>query len=188
MAFRFQATNVFLTYSQCPISKEQLLLYIRSIIQIKEYCIAEEQHQDGRPHLHVFLQLTTRLNTTRPRYFDVTHEGIVYHPNTQAVKSIKNVSEYITKDDNYIFSDKFKNLQQPQTWSDMVQAENGPQFMQLMKQHYPKEYILQHQHLEYYAQKHFNHDIKLYEPVTPPTPFVTTAAMDNWIATEMPKV
>lgn len=105
--FRFKAGCVFLTYSQCPLSKE--MTAVKFLGDLKwpspdfkaqmRIAIARENHQDGNHHLHVLVEFPNVMSTSDPRFFDLCHEGVVYHPNIQAPRSKAAVADYITKDD-----------------------------------------------------------------------------------------
>ena len=92
--FRIQTSTLFLTYAQCPLSKEALLEALSEKLLIKEYAIAQELHANGDPHLHAFIKLTNKLNTRDVRFADIGD----YHPNITRPRSIKNVIDYIMKD------------------------------------------------------------------------------------------
>lgn len=49
---------------------------------IKVYIIGTEKHEDGNDHLHVYLELNEKMNSTNPRVFDlVSEDKQSYHPN-----------------------------------------------------------------------------------------------------------
>lgn len=103
--FRLQAKRLFLTYSQCPLAREDVLLRLGSLLlpnTIKAHLIARETHADGNTHLHVFLELTDRFETRDARFFDLpdpTTPQKTHHPNTQAVRSPTAVQAYLLKED-----------------------------------------------------------------------------------------
>jgi len=81
-AFRIQYKFIGLTYSQCPIEKEVLLERLQGILslsgyQLVTYYIVQEFHQDGRPHLHAWIELGQKPNIQNCNYFDIDE----YHPN-----------------------------------------------------------------------------------------------------------
>lgn len=96
---RWRGKRFFLTYPRCNLAKEDLLSELQKSnnFSIQDWCIAEEKHQDGTPHLHAYLHLATALDTRNQRIFDVLN----FHPNIQAVRSIAAVVKYIRKDKNY---------------------------------------------------------------------------------------
>lgn len=138
--FRIHSKQLFLTYPQCPISKEDALEQLKNICPVKDYVIASEMHQDGHYHLHCFIKLSVDLDTSNPRYFDlrgptqqqpnpqpnllgpgVAHfvgasplQTTVYHGNYQGCRSPKKVMKYCTKDGNYISN--FDVAEMMNTW------------------------------------------------------------------------
>jgi Geminivirus Rep catalytic domain./RNA helicase. len=59
--------------------------------------IARELHEDGSPHIHVYLLLETDYNCRSCRYWDLGG----YHGNYQHAKSYTAVVQYIKKDKDY---------------------------------------------------------------------------------------
>lgn len=185
MVFRFQAINVFLTYPQCNLSKERVLELIKLIRPVKDYCVAQEQHADGTPHIHAWFNFVTKCNTENQNYFDI--EG--FHPNIQKPRSIKSVQEYITKDENYIHSPKYKDLAEKKPWSEMGNdCTTVNEFMEQVKENHPKEFWLHNRQLRDAAELYFKQQSNVHEPITPPMPMIPTAEMENWVTTELPKV
>lgn len=96
MSFRLDAKSFFLTYPQCPLSKAEVLEELeKKPVSIKYYCIAQELHADGNPHIHVLLLLELKKHTTNPKYFDI----LGHHGNYQAARSKEKIYDYITKAD-----------------------------------------------------------------------------------------
>lgn len=105
--FRLQARSVFLTYPMCPIEPNQMLVYLQTMYPIKQYYIGRELHENGEPHLHAAITFERKISTRNPRVFDVTHEGVLYHPNIQKPRNWDAVVKYVTKDGNYIDGEEF---------------------------------------------------------------------------------
>jgi len=104
MTFRIYSKQFFLTYPKCPLRPTLALEMIALIISgksrdIEEYILAQEKHQDGTDHLHVYLKLDERLNVRDATLFDLDGE---YHGNYQAVRSPAKVKKYCIKGGNYI--------------------------------------------------------------------------------------
>lgn len=99
MNFQICSKRLFLTYPECPITKERALEVLQAKIPtIDKYVIASEKHQNGNDHLHCYLELTEQLRSRDSRFADI--EG--YHGNYQGCRSTKNVAKYVTKEDNFI--------------------------------------------------------------------------------------
>lgn len=95
----------FLTYSQCPIDKhtglrlikEKFLLWTGS--SVKKYIVAEEKHEDGGDHLHIYADLGESI---RIKVDSNCLDFENFHPNIQAVKSPKRCQAYCKKNNNYV--------------------------------------------------------------------------------------
>lgn len=93
----------FLTYPQCNVTPEDLLLLLKAIPNtpaIVEYVIAAEKHADGTPHLHAFLRYAAKIGWTARRWDlpDLQHGHYV------PAKSWWAVQQYIKKGGAYISS------------------------------------------------------------------------------------
>lgn len=98
-SFRIDASHWFLTYPMCPTHPDDALALFQSKGKdIEQYCIAQEKHEDGSPHLHCYLLLKKRFNCRDEHFWDLG----LYHGNYQAVKSPEKVLAYCKKDGNYI--------------------------------------------------------------------------------------
>ena len=56
----FKAKQLFLTYPQCPLPREELMEHIQTSLQakdVKEVVIGQETHKDGNLHLHAYVRL-----------------------------------------------------------------------------------------------------------------------------------
>lgn len=71
---RPRALGWFLTYPQCPLTKEQAKEALVTP-QVKEYVIAQEEHKDGNKHLHVFLKYATRQEWKENKWDIGTYHG-----------------------------------------------------------------------------------------------------------------
>lgn len=97
---RLQAKNIFLTYPQCYGTPTDLINFLRDKLASRNplyICVSWEQHADGNPHLHAFISLEKKLDTTNARYFDSGD----YHPNIQKSLHPKENLEYVKKEGNW---------------------------------------------------------------------------------------
>lgn len=108
---RNQVKTLFLTYPQCPLTRERVLEHLNTIDTVKEYVVAKEFHQDGAQHLHVYIKFQTGLRTTE---FTPTLDVDGHHGNYQAVRSFRCVVKYVTKDNDYITNMSAAQLETPQ--------------------------------------------------------------------------
>lgn len=108
----FKSKNFLLTYPRCGLQQWWVLTNLQNNEKIKriiQYIIvAQENHQDGAEHIHVFLSLTEpiRIKSNEMDCFDIIDEDEperrVYHCNIQSVKSPKDAIHYVKKDGKYI--------------------------------------------------------------------------------------
>lgn len=91
----------FCTWPHCPIDKATCLKILDGKLDIQEYVICEEKHQDGSPHLHAFIKLK-RKKRFNPTMFDLEDLGKNYHGEYQKAKSFRAVVGYVMKGKNYI--------------------------------------------------------------------------------------
>lgn len=61
--------------------------------------IGQEKHEDGQPHLHVYVKYLTKIRTKVPTFFDITAGDKVYHGKYETAKSAIASIKYITKED-----------------------------------------------------------------------------------------
>lgn len=95
-----RAKGWFLTYPRCTLSLEDAkdLLESKSLSSpVKAYVIAREYHEDGTPHLHVFIKYSFRVQWSSSLW-DLGS----YHGNYQVAKSWKCVERYVKKKGDYI--------------------------------------------------------------------------------------
>jgi len=101
MSLRISASHWFITYPRCHATKEELESWLNiKVKHIRMYVIALESHEDGTPHLHVYLRTSKRLDISSETYFDFAG----YHPNIQKCLNPAKVIAYCKKDGNFIQS------------------------------------------------------------------------------------
>lgn len=107
--YQLCTSKLFLTYPQCPVSKEDALDVIRATLllldnplDIIHYVVAREHHLNGDLHLHMYLELSEQFRTRDPTKLDILSGHNLYHGNYQGVRSFKNVVKYCTKGEDYI--------------------------------------------------------------------------------------
>lgn len=97
MPFRINSKQLFLTYPQCNVKKEEALEYFLGKFNVEHYVVAEEKHQNGDDHLHVYLKLKEAIDTRDCRFADF----MGFHGKYEGCRSTKNVIKYCTKADHY---------------------------------------------------------------------------------------
>ena len=92
---RLRAITWFLTYPKCTLEREEVAQALTKVGKYKELIVAKETHQDGEPHLHVYVKFEEEKDCTSGKTFDIGE----FHGNYQACRSWKAVMEYIVKED-----------------------------------------------------------------------------------------
>lgn len=106
MPFQINTKKLFLTYPQCPLTKDVALTAIRQRLPqlIEHYIVAHELHANGDHHLHMYLELFEPFRTRDSQALDIVEPltGVTYHGNYQGCRSAKNVIKYCTKAEDYL--------------------------------------------------------------------------------------
>nr|WAE42581.1 MAG: replication associated protein [Cressdnaviricota sp.] len=189
-AYELNAKSVFLTYSQvAPTWTTQGVLdFVVSKCATGTYiCAAKEAHANGGSHFHVFIRGLSAIRSKNPRFFD--KDG--YHPNVQGAREWKNVLEYVKKDGQWLESGQLPQ-EKKDSWKALESAATKEEFFNMAKTLAPRDYILQHERLEYFANKKFKIDNKY---VGRYTSFTIDTTLSDWFvgnylmprATDRPK-
>jgi hypothetical protein len=97
--FDVESKSWFLTFPKCPMTKEEVhALLCAKGRPITGGVIARELHEDGSPHIHVYLLLATKYRVRRSSFWDLGS----YHGNYQHAKSYTAVVQYVKKDKDYL--------------------------------------------------------------------------------------
>lgn len=100
---RFQGKYLFLTIPKFEVSQEEIsalkstvfqLILEREAKTLQHLGVVREAHKDGSFHLHVYVQFFARRNCS-PKHFDYLPK----HPNVQIVRGLKEVLDYLVKED-----------------------------------------------------------------------------------------
>lgn len=97
--YRLHGKCVFLTYPQCPATREVLAAKLHERGSVLKAVIGREQHQDGEYHLHAYAKYDKAIDTINPRHFDLTYEGKDYHGKYELAKSGLYSIKYCIKED-----------------------------------------------------------------------------------------
>jgi len=103
--FRFHAKKVGLTYA-CPEAADdnpipgnaELLAALEAAAGKGKYIVAQELHESGKRHYHVYFAFDVKVNTTNARFFDAfgVHPQIIHSPGAGWQSYCKKDSEYIS--------------------------------------------------------------------------------------------
>lgn len=124
--FRLAVKTLFLTYPKCPIPKEEALEILKAKaferdLRIVEYIVAQEKHEDGSDHLHVFLKLDRVFNCKDSEFWDLNN----YHGNYQGCRSPAAVMKYCVKEGDFLTS-KGMSVAKCEPWKEALElAKEG---------------------------------------------------------------
>lgn len=96
--FRVSALQFFVTYPQCDIPPDEIIEFFKKKRPYSHICVAQETHEDGNFHLHVYVKWQKKYDCSSAKAFD--YKG--FHPNIQGVRSPEKVFNYVRKSGNYI--------------------------------------------------------------------------------------
>jgi hypothetical protein len=99
--FRFQGRAVFLTFPQCntPLQVAAENIRKQNKINIEEFVISCEKHEDGNPHLHAYIRFGKKLSIRRSDFFNYIGGK---QPNIQKVKNKDYCIAYVAKNGEFI--------------------------------------------------------------------------------------
>jgi hypothetical protein len=154
MAFRINSHAFFLTYPRCLLEPITLGKHLETLATPKYCLVARELHQDGESHLHALVIYTEKKNVRRADFFD--HQG--YHPNIVAPRDRPATVTYIRKenptdDDLYENGDFLATVDKENAWRAAVDATTAVEVHRIISAAHPKEYLLHHDKVEYFANK-----------------------------------
>ena len=159
--FRLCSKSLFLTYPKIDISVIEVKEQLEKILiryKISEYAIAKELHKDGTPHIHAWIKVIKKIDSTNNRLLDLTKDNKTHHGEYENAKKDKSSMEYVLKGLNepstfeYVVSDGIKaRLTAEGTLkgveSAMIDlAEKGliHEALELYKKERPRDYLNKH--------------------------------------------
>lgn len=143
-AFRYCGRYLFVTYPQCSLTPEEVLLHFENKWGIKNYCIGQEDHKDNEgQHIHAYFAFASKVDVKNSRGFDIGD----FHPHIQVPRNRTHVIEYCKKDGKFI-----SNIDIKHTYQDIFKsATDKASFLNEVKTNFPRDYALNLQRLEYCA-------------------------------------
>ena len=177
--FRLNARNVFLTYPQCPITKEFFLQVMSAKFSLLHWTIGEEKHEDGEPHIHACLTFQRKLDLHSASAFDIAFNGTNYHPHIQKPRNLRNCHEYCRKNGSFI-----TNIEDRKTYQEIFStAVNKTSFLQQVQMAYPRDYALNLARLEYCADQLWPKEEEIYQNNY--NHFNIPTLLTNWLKEEV---
>lgn len=166
MSYRLQAKNILLTYSQ--VDNDDAFLrtpsahfdHCTSLLgPLDVYRLGREFHQDGGTHFHAYVSPSNKCSTRNARLFD--YAG--YHPNVRPVRKTPWKSwDYVGKEHDVIYEhgerpggDRAPDPGRQSVWSDALAAGGKEEFLRILREKAPREYVLYHDAIERFVEKHY---------------------------------
>lgn len=156
MVFRCNVKNFFLTYPQSTNLPHGLLhQHLNDLDRSTTVYSCREAHEEGGFHHHAIVQFEQQFNCRNERYFDIEHEGHIYHPKIEPVRSLADANTYIAKD-GVTCGDPIATVggaRKDVYASLLADARNAKEFMELAEARDAKNFVLNHDRLESFAAK-----------------------------------
>lgn len=177
--YRFHARHAFLTYPRCTMTKEAVLAQLKTKGDVQGYCISVEAHEDGTPHVHAYLRFAKKTDVRSATHFDINEAGRVFHGNYQAARKPSEVIEYIQKDGDFI---EDCAVAAKKSWANILEESDSIiAFMDAIREHYARDYILQHERLLAFAAIKFRPTEQVYAADPTQQWGFVPQEMDNWV-------
>lgn len=101
--YRVDTAQWFLTYPRCVLSMQEVKAQlVKKGKPIKAGIVAHELHEDGTPHIHVYLHLVEKFQSRDCRFWDLTFGDKVYHGKYEGARSSVAVQKYCQKEGDFI--------------------------------------------------------------------------------------
>lgn len=185
-AFRLKGVKFLLTFPHCPTPKEWLkdhLIDKHSPVYLR---VCEEAHQDGSPHLHVYIHFSRTKDFSSPRCFDFTHEAIVYHGNYQVARSVAAAVAYVSKTDNWVehgqlpAERKKSDKDSDEIYRAVLAAETREAALAIIREQAPRDAIIYANQISSFLDKNFM-SFEEYVPAFPDFPNVPGPCLE-WVS------
>lgn len=177
MAFRIQSKTIFLTYPRCDLDKQHVLATLVATLTPwgPHIRVSREHHEDGGFHLHAFIRLDRKPNFRLASVFDI--DG--YHPNIDSrIRDPKATFDYVSKDGDYCDHGAPGTL--TTKWASVLSASTVEDFWTTVCEVSPKDYVINHERLEYYALKKFADVGTAYVSPHTPESFNVPQELQDW--------
>jgi len=177
MPFRLQSKHILLTYPRCDVDKNDLLVDLVALLlpHTPHIRVARELHEDGSPHLHAYIRLERKPNIRTERFFDLRG----HHPNIDGrIRDPQATFNYVSKDGDYCDHGQPGSL--THKWQDILLATTAEDFWTTVKEVSPKDYVVNHERLEYFASKHYAAVSSVYVSPYDPASFAVPQEVEDW--------
>jgi len=184
--FRIDSKTFGLTYSQCPLSPETVLEFLRMYNAVY-VLVAQETHQDGNYHLHAMVYFDKRQSIRRQTFFDIViNSDLHYHPSIESVRDSTNWWNYCTKGGVFLEwgeRDAALTKLKQGTWKDVLDCKTREDYLLTIKDNFPREFANNLEKLMFTADYLFKKDTPEYVS-NPDYKFVLPLSITNWLQDE----
>lgn len=159
--FQISSKKVLLTYPKCPWLLDKVLENLKKIFSnniIESYVMCRELHEDGTPHIHVYVKTLKKNSTANCNRYDLTDGDESYHGQYESVRDENLLIEYILKgiqsreDPNYLISENLINrvtdlgvfLRTEESLLKLAESGQVEKAIELYRRTYPFKYLHNH--------------------------------------------
>jgi len=172
MPFQFNSKSIFATYAKCYLNVDDVIKHFQ-LLGINKYVIGTEAHEDGSPHFHIYAQWPVAFRTKDERAFDIGG----YHPHVQNPRNRQACIDYCKKDGNTLSN---FDTDDDSSWGQIAQIQDDPdRFLSAVKRHFPRDFVLSRERLDYYVEKQFKKPKREYSSEF--TEFSCPIDVDAWV-------
>jgi len=183
--FAFDGVQIFLTYPQCALEREQLRDILVERTDPSKYLVARELHIDGNYHLHAYLHFGRRRRFVGTAVFDV--DG--HHPNIQRPRSARSVIAYCSKEDTELLANfDHTEGEANDNWGTLLERSSSKaEFLEAVRCRFPRDYVLNLERLLFFCEWRFGRDECEYSG-RGRCDFVELPTMKDWVEANLLQV
>jgi len=178
--FRVRSKHLFVTWPRSDGIERSAIADLLSELGATGWVISTERHSDGGVHHHALVRWDRVYDCTNARTFDVAG----HHANIGRVRNLRAAYRYACKDGD--FDDTLRLDAGLGPYAEACAATNAAEFLGLIEQKRPRDFVLYHDRLVCFANKRFKPAPEEHRPVH--TEFVLPDDLASWVENEFPKV
>jgi hypothetical protein len=180
MVFQVNTKCLFLTYPTAPVGwhKEYVLEKLYELIPlVSRAVVGRELHADGQQHFHALILVTQTFRSRDERCLDIDGQ----HPNIQSARSAKKAEAYCRKEGDVAERGDWSSEEKP-GWSELLhEATSIESFLSLVKTNYPRDYVLNHEKLLFFAKNQYRTILPDYVS-NPSYVFTIPDSLTEWVS------
>lgn len=189
MPFEINAKNFFLTFPRCPLHPEYALAHFVLLFPEADFLgIAQEEHQDGTPHLHALVCLPRKKHIRNPRHFDLEFDGVEYHGNYQSARNPAATLEYIKKEQGAFASmgtPPQKGIRGSAYRTALDSSSTAAEFSSKLLELAPRDAVLYSSAITTFARGYYGGSGSGFAPTRSVSDFITPTPLKDWLDQEV---